>query len=205
MLTKEKAADLIIINKSGGDASQTSKYDKRVIYYWLDIARATMIAEEYKKSWNIADVFLKSYVTEVLEDSSRGQKYFTFPVNIISITHRHGGELGIYRVSATKSNQDAFSIMRTGMNDVMKVLDGEDPNKTSVSLEGNKGYFDKISADVESVRVTLIPSLEGIESNEPIPIPGDREADLINLASQMMDEEKSTVQDKTNDTNSQQI
>jgi len=205
MLTKKKAADLIIDRKSGGDSSQTSKYDKRIVYYWLDVARAQMIGQEHRISKRVRDVYLRSYNVNVEEDSARNQKYFQYPSNIISISNDTGGELGIFRVSATQSNTEAFSIMRTGMNDILKSLDGEDPNQTSVTLEGNRGYFDKLGLKIETVRVTVIPSLEGIAEDDQIPIPADMEMELINIASQLMDEQKQTVQDKTNDTNSQQI
>lgn len=201
MITVSKLTALIADGKSGGDPTAGSKYHPKNIIAIADIVRNTLIETEYKQTGTISDVLVKAFENvEVKKNTERDEKFSDLPSIIAAIIDG----LALRQVSSMKDQIGVYSIGVNGSRAVFEGLAGQLTDRPTVYLEGNKIFYENPNPAVKKVLIKMIPSISSLGKNETIPVPGNKEKLFIDLISEMLDETKQTIQDKTNDSNYQQ-
>ena len=101
-----------------------------------------------------------------------------------------------------KNKDNAFAIVGNGSHDVYSILEVHYLNKkTEIYLEGNQIRYRKLRIGVEKVLIKMVAGISSLDADAPIPVPSSMEADLVEMVSNLLDEEKLTLQDKSNDNN----
>lgn len=207
-MTKKEAYELVVDILSGGDDSATSKYHEEVVYKQLEIARNFMIKRAYienrnEGSYDISGEFVKGFqCVPVLLDDCRDEYYSDLPAKLISLPNNRG----LRSVSPMKGQNAAFSIVPNTGAGVWEGLEANDLGGTECYLEDSRIYYKKLDAsNVKQVLVKMIASIDNLDEDEQIPIPADMEALLIEQVVAAFSPSKATVQDKHNDSNTQQI
>ena len=213
-ITKNNLSDFIRDVKLGGDPTLSGKIHPTIVWKAADIAigsviKASMFKDSDSNGYEINGDFVTQLPNEkfpdpitIKTDTITGEKYSDLPVDIISLKD----DRGLIRVSETRNLEDAFSIVGNSSNDVFSGLDSHELNpKTEVRLQGSKIYYRNIGLAVENVVIRVVAGISHLDGDDPIPVPGDMELDFIKAITELLQEEKITPQDKTNDNNANMI
>ena len=209
-ITKNELSDLIRDKMLGGDDTLSGKLHPTIIWKVADtvigkLIESAMFKDKESNGYEINGEFITQYPSQsnpkpitVKIDSITGEKYSDLPAPIISLKN----DRGLVRVSEIKSTNNAFAIVGNGSHDVFSILDVHYLNqKTEVYLQGNRLIYRNIRTGVEEVLVKIVSGISSLEPDAPIPVPAGLESDLIEMVCLLLQEEKITTQDKSNDNN----
>jgi len=209
-ITKNELSDLIRDKMLGGDTTLSGKLHPTIIWKTADTVIGKLIQMEMFKNkdsngYEINGDFITQYPNEnnpepisVKTDIITGEKYSVLPAPLISLKD----DRGLIRVSELKSVENAFAIVGNGSHDVYSILEAHYLNKkTEVYLQGNQIRYRNLRASVDQVLVKMVSGISSLDPDAPIPVPSSMESDLIEMVSNLLQEEKLTIQDKNNDNN----
>lgn len=212
-MKKSVLIDLVSDIKLGGDESAATKYDSREIEYIIDMVRSQMIDADLKdgisnNNYEIKGDWISTYTdVEVKYDSERDEYYSILPAKLISLFE----DRGLKQISPIKGQRNPFIRVANGALGIYSNLEaGYLGGKTGFytekhSTEGTRVYYFNLRRQITSVMVKMVASMLDMDSEEDVPIPGNKEADLLNYVSQMLNEKKYTPEDKYNDSSSEVI
>ena len=203
-ITKNNLADLIRDKMLGGDATLSGKLHPTIIWKMADIVigkliETAMFKDKDSNGYEINGEFITAFKNvEVKFDEDCDEYYSDLPAPLISLKD----DRGLVRVSDMKSQDNAYAIVGNGSHDVYSILEVHYLNtKTEVYVQGNQLRYRKIRKGVEKVMVKMVAGISSLDPDEPIPVPASMEADLVEMVSNLLQEEKLTTQDKYNDNN----
>ncbi len=206
-MTKKEAYELVIDRLSGGDPSAVNKYHPEIVYKNIELARNFMIKVEFNEARNagtydINGEFISAFnCVPVKYDECRDEYYSKLPGRIISLPMNRG----LRSVSPTKGQQTPFNIVPNGSAGVFEGLEAQYLAGTECYVEGDKIYYRALDhANVKQVLIKMVASINDLDEDEQIPIPADKETMLLDKVVEMLTDSKVTIQDKHNDSNTEQ-
>jgi len=203
-ITKNELSELIRDLKSGGDPAMEGKFHPTIIWKCADIVLGGLIESSMFKSADSNGYEINGdYITPfknvaVNTDNDTLEKYSELPAPLISLKNNRG----LHRVSEMENTEDAFTQVANGSHDVFSILDVHYLNeKTEYYLQGKRIYYRNIRPTVDKVLIKMVAGISALDLDAPIPIPSIVEDQFVQRIIDMLDEQKSTTQDKMNDDN----
>lgn len=214
-LTKLQVAELVQSIKSGGQAPSDYKIDQREIIKLVDMAFAYLLAKHYwigrNEGEDIDGAFITAFKDNVVFYDSQREEYFTnLPAKFIKLPG--GNDKGIRQVGGPSSLGSVFVKLSNGVVGAMASLESSLlAGNIGYYVEGSSLYFSDRNKDLDGsyngkikgiskVTIKMIASIDGLDEDADLPIPADMEMELITVIKTMLDEEKQTPVDDTNDT-----
>lgn len=203
-LTKNELSDLIRDKMLGGDPTLSGKLHPTIIHKTADtvigkLIETAMFKDKDSNGYEINGEFITQFPpVDVKTDSITNEKYSDLPAPLISLKY----DRGLVRVSDVKDLENAYAIVGNSSHDVFSILDVHYLNrKPEVYVQGNQIRYRNIRTSVEKVIIRMVAGISSLDNDAPIPVPASMEADLIQMVSDILQEEKLTTQDKSNDNN----
>lgn len=201
-LTKEQAAEFIIDNLEGGDRSDDSKFDRRDLFIFIDMALAYLIEKNYFISrtdgnYDIDGSFITTYRYRAIQHDEGRDEFFTdLPAVLVNVRDNRG----LREVRPMKNPRTAFPILSASQQSMFGSLEAGDlAGNIGVYVEGTKIFYTKDPRPVEKVLIKMISSVEDLREDERLPVPASMEMELLQLAIQFMSGKKQTPEDNLND------
>lgn len=167
MATKRQIAEAIILNKSGGNISDT-KIQPRDLYVYIEMAINEAIgvyAAKQRLSAENVTAFTKTYTGEELAfyyDETRDETFIIAPVDF--------GESGLVQVRPPQG--PAMAIQKIGQATIYNELEAGEIENGVVYCEGHKIYLkDSGKIDCCEMAVTVRPNASSYDEDEEIDIP----------------------------------
>jgi hypothetical protein len=195
-MTKAQWIELIKRNLDGGDAPAElrGRNHEREIELYLTMAFDTvlnrkqtqtqeMLADMGKDSWRY-DSLTKSFVLDILEDTTRNRYYSTLPVTVMSIINNNG----IRMITPTQDEGVAF--FPRWQTDTF-LMDGLDVNQMVgliyYTLEGKKLYYSgDIDCHWKQVIAKLVLKFNEFELTDDIVVPDGKELEIVQVTLGLM-------------------
>lgn len=208
MLTKRTIAETIIIQKNGGRLDAITSIDPRDVYNVVNQIGAEMIGKEAEDQLNRKgqyeiDSGLTTTFTDVrvLFDRRRAKCYFKFPSSRVSIE----GDRDVRLVSFLQGDANPFTIEKAGSARAMNLLEigqtreGDFP----LTIEGERAYFRTMPKWYAGtpLLVVQIAGLDGVGEDEPLPIPDNMAAQLLERVALFFNVQLQTRAKQNNDGN----
>lgn len=204
MVTKAQIADLIIAQKSGGDASVQNKIDRREVFALVDIVVGSLIDSEYQKalargSYLINGDWVSSYDDVPLwESKKKKMRYAKLPAKLISLP----GDRGVRMVAPQEDQTSPFILIDGNSRAVFKNLEaGYMPGKKTCFIEGDRIYFPQIDVRCCGVLIKMIAGTELLAEDAAIPIPAITTAMLFKEVSAILETQVRYKTKVVNDSN----
>lgn len=190
MITKSQIADLIIAQKSGGDASVQNKIDPREVFKLVDIAVGALITAEYEKNAAKGNYLINGDWVSAYDDvpiymsKKKAMKYALLPANLISLP----GDRGVRMVAPQEDQLSPFILIDGNSRGVFKNLEAAYmPGKPTAFVEGNRIYFPNINPKCCAVLIKMIGGTELLSPDVAIPIPAISQSLLFTQVSKLLD------------------
>ena len=209
-ITKNELSDIIRDKMLGGDDALSGKLHPTIIWKTAEtvigkLIESAMFKDKDSNGYEINGEFITQYPSNknpdpilVKTDSFTDEKYSDLPAPLISLKN----DRGLVRVSEIGSVDNAFAIVGNSSHDVFSILDVHYINsKTEVYVQGNRIVYRNLRTGITQVLIKMLSGISSLDPNDPIPIPASLESDLVEMVSAMLQEEKLTTQDKSNDNN----
>ena len=202
-ITKNQISEFFRTILSGGDATLEGKLHPTIIWMAADTVLGGLVQEAMRKDqksngYDINGSFLSTFTIDVLNNTSRGEKYSVLPYSVISLRDNRG----LHRVSAIGSPEFSFTQVSNGSHDIFRILDAHYLNThTEFYQEGNKLFYRNIGKAIDKVLVKAVFSITGLGGDEPIAIPSSEEDEFLDRIQQRLMPQVVSPQDKTNDSN----
>lgn len=204
MVTKHEIADLIIAQKSGGDASIQNKIDRREVYKYVDIVVGTLIAAEYEKnvargSYSLNGDWVSTYDdVPIYESKKRKIKYAILPADLISLP----GDRGLHMVAPQEDQSSPFIMIDGNSVGVFKDLEASYmPGKRTCYVEENRIYFPSLPTGCCAVLVKMIAGTDKLDEDKAIPIPAITRELLVQHVSALLETQVKWKTKMINDNN----
>lgn len=186
MLTKRTIAETIIIQKNGGRLDAQTSIDARDVYNVVNQVGAEMIAKEAENQLNrrgqyeVDSSLTKTFTdVRVLYDKVRKKCYFEFPATRVAIE----ADRDIRLVSFAQGDASPFTIEKVGSGRAMNLLEiGQaQMGNFPLTIEGKYGYFRTMPKWYRGSKllVNQIVGLDGLNEDDPLPIPANMAAQLL--------------------------
>lgn len=203
MISKGKLAELILLQKSGGDPDPSSKFDIRDIEVCIDLAISEFMDRymtENREAILNGD-WVKSYKdVEVIFDCDREEAYIDLPASVISL-HK---DQGVRQISYMKGQSTSFTRQNPESQSVWDALEaGSLGVNEPFYLEGNKVYFPQMGQDKEGAKllVKVIAGADGYSMDDPMPLPTNYHMTVIQSAAAFYDNQRMIPNKMNNDHN----
>lgn len=206
-LTKEKIARQVIhLNSGGAITGERNRFDVRYIMSFIEPALNYLIQKYFftsrnEDSYQIPDEFITSfYEVPILLDNSRKLYYSDLPGSIISLPD----DRGLRHVSPMEDETDQFIRMPAGATGAWSKLEACDlEGEKGYWLEGRKIYYHNLPYQFKTdgvLLIKMIQSVNDLEEDEDIPMPGSMELELIETVRRLL-MEKNQPEGVVNDNN----
>jgi len=194
-MTKKQLADLLILNKGGGQTAPNSKYDRRDFYTYIEIAFDYAVGKARKvmgTDYLTAD-FVKRYKNvQLYYDKQVNETFFVIPCQIVNN--------GLVGVSPPQGND--FVLQYGGAESIYDDLEsGVIVDNLVCKQYANRVYFQRSGKLDMCVNVRVIPSGSAYTDSEQLPIPTDFEDYMISRAMELSEGQTVRPYKKTNDAN----
>ena len=216
-LTKTEAAELVQDMLSGGQTPDNYKISIAQIIKACDSALSYLIAKHYlinrADGDDIDGAFVSAFPKNtVYFDKDRFEYFIPMPARMVKLPG--GGDKGIKQISGVRGQDAIFIKIPNGAIGVMAPLESSRLlGKIGYYIENEKIFFVDRTRDLEgnqngkikgisNVMVKMIASIDGLDDDEPMPLPSDMEVEFLTILQQLFAGEKATPVDDTNDNHS---
>lgn len=203
-ITKNELSEIIRDKMLGGDSTLSGKLHPTIIWKTADtvigkLIEMSMFKDKDSNGYEINGEFISVFKNvDIKYDEDCDEYYSNLPAPLISLKD----DRGLVRVSEMKNIDNAFSIVGNGSHDVFSILDVHYlSRKTEVYVQGNEIRYRGLRTAIKKVLIKMVAGISSLDPDAPIPVPASMEADLIEMVSNLLQEEKLTTQDKSNDNN----
>lgn len=157
--------------------------------------------EKMGSEYAISPSFLSIYNSvEIKKDETRDLYYSELPGKPMSLTR----DEGVWEISFTQGDWDSFKRIPTGSTSLFNGLEASNlEGHIGYTREGEKIYYRGMPKDLSSNKVLMKLVLDSgsVDPNDPLPMPSDMEADVINLVLRRFMPSVTKPDDKLNDSN----
>jgi len=203
-ILKRQLAEQILRIYHGGDVSADAQMDERELFIGIDQARSLMVRREIdasEKSGNgdISGDFISSFEDVVIKKDAAKDLFFSeIPVKYIVLKE----DKGLYQVSLMQDQTNPFVRIANGAMAMYRGLHAFQLGaRTGYWVEKDRIYYHNFPTGLEDAKVLmkLVASVSDFAADEEIPIPADKEFELVQMVLQMYGIHKEIPQDKHND------
>ena len=202
--TKRQLAEQNLRIIHGGDIHEDSQMDEREVWISIDQVRAKLIKHEIVAnrkagSFDISGDFISSFEDVVVQKDSKKDLFFSLiPVKYVILPD----DMGLYQVSFMEDQTSPLLRMPNGAVGMFNGLQAS-------GLGGRIGYwvekdriyyhnFDK-RYDDSKMLLKLVASTADFDADDELPIPSDREDELVRSVLELYGVHRDTPNDKSND------
>jgi len=202
-ITKGALAELIINNESGGDPSDDTKYNPRMVQKTIGIVYGALIKVNITEGDGINGDFVKAFENiEIKYNSDRDEHYSDLPAKLVSLPR----DQGLREVTPMQDRTGAFKISPNSSQAIYgKLFAGGFAGETGLYIEGDKIFYINLKQGQKTVLVKMIADIDSLDEDEQIPVPASKETVLYDMVVAKLQGLKATPEDKYNDSNSKQV
>lgn len=202
--TKRQLAEQILRILHGGDISEDAQIDERELFINIDQVRAKLIKEEIvaNKKSGILDIsgdYISSYEDlTIVKDDKKNLYYSVIPVKYVILPD----DIGLYQVSLMQGQESPFIRVANGTMGLFSGLHAFHlGGRVGYWVEKDRVYYHNFSDKLKDSKILLklVASVEDFNPNEELPIPADRELELLQQVLQIYGVHTQVPQDKKND------
>lgn len=204
MATKRQLAEQILRIKHGGDLSEDAQMDEREVFINIGQVRARIIKEELvanRKAGNfdISGDHITAFENVLIKEDTNKDLFFSdIPVKYLILPD----DQGLYQVSLMKNQSDTFVRIPNGAQGIFSGLQAfQLGGRVGYWVEQDKIFYHNFPDDLKDSKVLLkmVASIEDFDPDEELPIPADKEDELIRLVLELYGVHTETPQDKASD------